>query len=349
MSLEAVKAKNDNNSAPIKLNRKDFISDQDVRWCPGCGDYAILATLQNVLPKMDVPREKQIFISGIGCSSRFPYYMETFGFHTIHGRAPTIATGLKSHRPDLTVWVITGDGDGLSIGGNHLIHALRRNVDLKIILFNNRIYGLTKGQYSPTSEFGKKTKSSPFGSVDYPLHPLTLALGSEATFIARTHDTDVKHMMQILEAAGKHKGSAFVEIYQNCVIFNDNAFSEVSDKQHRDDRSIQLIEGEPLIFGKDKNKGIRLNGFKPEIVEFDSQQVPENLLTHQSDLEDTAYAYMLSRMESPEFPIPIGIFRQIRRPTYDEMVQSQVDNAIQESGRGKIDRILNSGDTWIVE
>ncbi len=352
MSLEAVSSKKVTpaNVAPIKkLNRKDFISDQDVRWCPGCGDYAILATLQNVLPKLDVPREKQVFISGIGCSSRFPYYMETFGFHTIHGRAPTIATGLKSHRPDLTVWVITGDGDGLSIGGNHLIHALRRNVDLKIILFNNRIYGLTKGQYSPTSEIGKKTKSTPLGSVDYPLNPMTLALGSEATFVARTHDTDVKHMMQTLEAAGKHKGSAFVEIYQNCVIFNDNAFTEVSDKQQREDKSIKLSEGEPLIFGKDKNKGIRVKGLQPEIVEFDASSPPDDLLTHQTNLEDTAYASMLSRMEAPDFPVPIGIFRSVQKATYDEMVQKQVDDAIEKSGKGKIENILNSGDTWIVE
>src|SRR4030095_4468130 len=237
-------------NAPQNQTRKDFISDQDVRWCPGCGDYAILAQLQNVLPKLNIPRENYVFISGIGCSSLFPTYMNTYGFHTIHGRAPAIATGLKSHRPDLSVWVITGDGDGLSIGGNQLIHAIRRNVDLKILLFNNRIYGLTKGQYSPTSEIGKKTKSSPQGTVDYPLNPLTLALGVEASFVARTVDTDVKHMGEILEAAGRHRGTAFVEIYQNCVIFNDDAFHPVTDKESRDDRSLKLIEGKPLIFGK---------------------------------------------------------------------------------------------------
>lgn len=333
-----------------KLTRKDFISDQDVRWCPGCGDYAILATLQNVLPQLGIPREKYAFISGIGCSSRFPYYMETYGFHTIHGRAPAIATGLKSHRPDLSVWVITGDGDALSIGGNHLIHALRRNVDLKIILFNNRIYGLTKGQYSPTSEFGKKTKSSPYGSVDYPLNPMALALAAEATFVARTHDTDIKHMTEVLKAAGEHKGAAFVEIYQNCVIFNDNAFKEVSDKQSRDDLSIKLTEGKPLIFGKDQNKGIKLVDGRMEVVGFDPDKVPEDLIKHHATVDDSVYAHLLARMdEKPGLPVPLGVFRAIQKPTYDELVEAQVKTAIEQSGPGDVAKLLNSGDTWIVE
>jgi 2-oxoglutarate ferredoxin oxidoreductase subunit beta len=334
---------------PVKQTRKDFISDQDVRWCPGCGDYAILATLQNVLPQLGIPREQYAFVSGIGCAARFPYYMETFGFHSIHGRAPAIATGLKSCRPDLSVWVITGDGDALSIGGNHLIHALRRNVDIKIILFNNRIYGLTKGQYSPTSEYGKKTKSTPLGSIDYPLNPITLALGAEATFVARTHDTDIKHMTEVLKIAGEHHGTAFVEIYQNCVIFNDNAFTEVSDKQSRDDRSIKLVEGEPLIFGKEKNKGIRLKGLNPEIVEFDPAAPPKDLVVHQSGTDNMAYAHMLSRMDVPEFPVPLGVFRAVEKPTYDELLEAQIKTTIEKSGPGNLEKLLNSGDTWTVE
>lgn len=328
--------------------RKDFISDQDVRWCPGCGDYAILAQLQNVLPKLNIPLENYVFVSGIGCSSRFPYYMNTFGFHTIHGRAPTLATGLKAYRPELSVWVITGDGDGLSIGGNHLIHAIRRNVDLKILLFNNRIYGLTKGQYSPTSEIGKKTKSSPQGTVDYPLNPLTLALGVEATFVARTVDTDVKHMGEVFEAAGRHKGTAFVEIYQNCVIFNDDAFHDVSDKEVREDKSLKLVEGKPLIFGKNKNKGIRLNGLKPEVVEFDPASPPADLLVHQAGLEDPTYATFLTRMELPNFPVPLGVFRSIQKPTYEEMVENQITEAVAKKGKGNLETLLNSGDTWVV-
>jgi 2-oxoglutarate/2-oxoacid ferredoxin oxidoreductase subunit beta len=328
--------------------RKDFASDQDVRWCPGCGDYAILAQLQNVLPKLNIPRENYVFVSGIGCASRFPYYMNTFGFHTIHGRAPAIATGLKTYRPELSVWVITGDGDALSIGGNHLIHALRRNVDIKILLFNNRIYGLTKGQYSPTSEMGKKTKSSPQGTVDYPINPISLALGAEATFVARTVDTDLKHMGEIFEAAGRHRGTAYVEIFQNCVIFNDAAFHEVEDKQTRDDQSIKLVEGQPLIFGKNRNKGIRLSGIKPEVIEFDSSSPPSDLLTHHSNLEDPTYAQLLSRMELPAFPVPLGVFRAIEKPTYEVMVEKQTQHAIEKHGRGDLAELLNSGDTWVV-
>ncbi len=332
----------------LNLTRKDFISDQEVRWCPGCGDYAILAQMQNVLPKLNIPLENYVFVSGIGCSSRFPYYMNTYGFHTIHGRAPAIATGLKAHRPDLSVWVVTGDGDGLSIGGNHIIHALRRNIDLKILLFNNRIYGLTKGQYSPTSEIGKKTKSTPQGSIDYPLNPLTLALGVEASFVARTIDTDVKHMAEVFEAAGRHKGTAFVEILQNCVIFNDGAFAEVSEKETRDEYSLKLVEGQALIFGKNRNKGIRLKGFKPEVIEFDPANPPSDLMVHASRLEDPTYATFLSRMESPAFPVPLGVFRAIEKPTYEDMLQHQIDESVVTQGKGDLEKLLNSGETWRV-
>ncbi|MCB1215140.1 MAG: 2-oxoacid:ferredoxin oxidoreductase subunit beta [Deltaproteobacteria bacterium] len=331
-----------------KLTRKDFISDQDVRWCPGCGDYAILATLQNVLPKLGIPKEKYTFISGIGCSSRFPYYMETFGFHSIHGRAPTLATGLKSYRPDLSVWVITGDGDGLSIGGNHLLHVLRRNVDVKILLFNNRIYGLTKGQYSPTSEYGKKTKSSPFGSIDHPLNPIKIALGAEASFVARTVDTDVKHMMEVFQAAGEHKGTAFVEILQNCVIFNDGAFHAINDKNTKDEASLKLEEGQPLIFGKERNKGIRLKNFEPEVVEFDPEKIPEDLIIHNPHQDNPVYAQLLARMEAPLQPVPLGIFREVQRPTYDDLLNEQIETAIQTQGPGNLEKLLHSGDTWTV-
>ena len=328
--------------------RKDFISDQDVRWCPGCGDYAILATMQNVLPKFKIPREKYVFVSGIGCSSRFPYYMETFGFHTIHGRAPAIATGLKVQRPDLSVWVVTGDGDGLSIGGNHLIHALRRNVDIKILLFNNRLYGLTKGQYSPTSEFGKKTKSSPFGSIDYPLHPIAVALGAEATFVARTSDTDIKHMTEVFEAAGAHQGSAFVEIYQNCVIFNDNAFKEIDDKRTREEFGLKLVDGQPMIFGRNRDQGIRVENGKPKTVRFDPAAPPSDLLIHHVHETDMSVANMLARMDLPEFPVPLGVFRSVEKPSYEMLVQGQVEEVIAKQGPGNLEKLLQGGETWTV-
>ncbi len=274
--------------------------------------------------------------------------MNTFGFHTIHGRAPAIATGVKTYRPDLSVWVVTGDGDALSIGGNHFMHAIRRNVDLKILLFNNRIYGLTKGQYSPTSEMGKKTKSSPQGSVDYPINPISLALGCEATFVARTLDTDVKHMGETFEAAAKHKGTAFVEIFQNCVIFNDNAFVDVNDKTVREDHGIKLVQGKPLVFGKDKNKGIRLKGLVPEVVEFDPANPPADLLIHQPNLPDMFYANMLARMNLPQLPIPLGVFRSVEKPSYEEMVEGQIKYAVDTYGKGNLEKLLNSGETWTV-
>ena len=327
------------------LTRKDFISDQLVRWCPGCGDFAILATVQKLLPTLGIAKEKYVFVSGIGCSSRFPYYMNTYGFHSIHGRAPTFATGLKISNPELQVWVATGDGDGLSIGGNHLIHALRRNVDIKILLFNNKIYGLTKGQTSPTSEVGKKTKSTPQGSVDYPINPVALALASEATFVARAIDTDIPLFTSVLERAAKHKGSAFIEIFQNCIVFNDGGWSDVSEKVVRDDHNVNLQHGQPLIFGKDKNKGLRLNGFRPEIVEFPAGQPPKDLLVH--DETSPALAQILAQLNRPDFPVAQGVFRCVRRPALHELIEEQVAEA-RKAGKPDLQKLLRGSETWTV-
>ncbi len=331
----------------IQLTRKDFVSDQTVRWCPGCGDYAILAQMQKVLPDLGIPREKIVFISGIGCSSRFPYYMNTYGIHSIHGRAPTLATGLKLANPDLSVWVITGDGDGLSIGGNHLLHTLRRNVDINIILFNNRIYGLTKGQYSPTSLQGHRTKSSPMGSVEQPLNPMSVAIGAEATFIARTVDTNVNHMAEILKRAAEHKGTSFVEIYQNCVIFNDGAWSYATDRELKSETILELEHGKPMIFGKNKDRGIRLNELTPEVVSLDIV-AKEDLLVHREDATEPSLAYMLSRMRQPEFPEPIGVFRCIDRAVYETGVIGQVQQAIEQRGKGNLRALYSAADTWEV-
>ncbi len=331
------------------LTPKDLASDQEVRWCPGCGDYSILAQMKKALAGVGVPREKMVFISGIGCSSRFPYYMNTYGFHTIHGRAPTLATGLKVARPDLQVWVITGDGDGLSIGGNHLIHAIRRNVDLKIILFNNEIYGLTKGQYSPTSRLGTRTKSSPLGSIENPVRPLSIAIGAEATFVARTIDVDVQHLTETLRRAAAHKGTAFVEIYQNCKIFNDMVFEYASDKSVKADNTLYLEHGKPLIFGKDRNKGIRLHGLDPEVVELGSGIAQDDLLIHDERAEEPSLAYLLSRMVYPRFPECVGVFRAVERPTYDGMLNQQLAEAVKGKGPGKLEDLFASDDTWVVE
>jgi 2-oxoglutarate ferredoxin oxidoreductase subunit beta len=331
------------------LSPKDLASDQEVRWCPGCGDYSILAQMKKVLASIGVPREKIVFISGIGCSSRFPYYMNTYGFHSIHGRAPTLATGLKVARPDLQVWVITGDGDGLSIGGNHLIHAIRRNVDIKIVLFNNEIYGLTKGQYSPTSRVGTRTKSSPMGSVDNPLRPLSLAIGAEATFVARTVDVDINHLTEILRRAAHHKGTAFVEVYQNCKIFNDGVFDYASDKSIKADNVLYLEHRKPLIFGKDRNKGIRLNGLEPEVVTLGNGITADDLLIHDETAEEPSLAYLLSRMVYPRFPECLGVFRCVQRPTYEELVLQQIDEARRSKGPGKLEELFLSDDIWTVE
>jgi 2-oxoglutarate ferredoxin oxidoreductase subunit beta len=338
-------------SEPIKLTRKDFVSDQDVRWCPGCGDYAILAQVQKVMPELGVPRENICFISGIGCSSRFPYYMNTYGFHTIHGRAPAIATGLKMARPELQVWVVTGDGDGLSIGGNHLIHCLRRNVDLKILLFNNRIYGLTKGQYSPTSELGKKTKSTPLGSIDHPFTPLSVALGADATFVARTIDTEVHHLQYVLKRAAEHKGSAFVEIYQNCNVFNDGAFEYVADKENRADNQLVVEHGKPLVFGKERKRGVRLTpgALEPELVTVGENGVTEaDLLKHDEREHSGALAFLLSRLGPPDFPTVLGVVRAVERPAYDQLSIEQERATVAKRGEGDLRKLLQSGETWTV-
>jgi 2-oxoglutarate ferredoxin oxidoreductase subunit beta len=333
----------------LNLTAKDFASDQDVRWCPGCGDYSILAQMKKVMAGVGVPREKIVFISGIGCSSRFPYYMNTYGFHSIHGRAPTFATGLKACRPDLQVWVITGDGDGLSIGGNHLVHAIRRNVDMKIVLFNNEIYGLTKGQYSPTSRTGTRTKSSPLGSIDNPLHPLSIAIGAEATFVARTIDTDVNHLTETLRRAAQHKGSAFVEVYQNCKIFNDGVFEYATDKTIKADNTLYLEHGKPLIFGKDRNKGIRLHGLDPEVVTLGNGITMDDLLIHDERAEEPSLAYLLSRMVYPRFPECVGVYRCVQRPTYDDLLNKQIEDVVRAKGKGKLEDLFVSDDVWVVE
>jgi 2-oxoglutarate ferredoxin oxidoreductase subunit beta len=336
---------------PAQLKKADFVSGQEVRWCPGCGDYSILNNVQKVMPELGIPREKIVFVSGIGCSSRFPYYMNTYGFHSIHGRAPAIATGIKSSNPELSVWVITGDGDALSIGGNHFIHAIRRNLDINYILFNNRIYGLTKGQYSPTSEFGKKTKSTPMGAIDYPINPLSLAIASEATFVARSLDIDVKHLGATVEAAARHKGVSFVEVYQNCNIFNDGAFDYFADRQVRSDNMIYLEHGKPMVFGKNRDKGIRMNGAHPEVIQLGGETgLNENdCLVHDTHLADPSVAFMLARMEQPLFPQPIGIFREVQRETYEDLLAAQITAAIAQRGAGSLEKLINSGDTWVVE
>lgn len=328
---------------------KDFDSGLDVRWCPGCGDYAILANMKKVFSNLEIPKENYVLISGIGCSSRFPYYMDTYGMHTIHGRAPTIASGLKLSRPDLSVWVITGDGDGLSIGGNHLMHAIRRNIDIKIIVFNNQIYGLTKGQYSPTSKLGKRTKSSPTGSIDYPVNPISWALGAEATFIARTIYQYGDHMQETLRRAAEHKGTAFVEIYQNCLIFNNGAFKYATDKEMRYDNVLELQDGKPMIFGRDRHKGIFLHGLTPRVINFKEAGFKEtDLLYHDENTRESTLAFFLSRMTYPKFPEPIGVFRAIQKPTYNDMLEQQMEESRQTVTKS-LEEIIKGEENWIVE
>ncbi|TWU37627.1 2-oxoglutarate oxidoreductase subunit KorB [Novipirellula aureliae] len=330
------------------LKAADFASDQDVRWCPGCGDYSILAQMKKILPDLGVPREKTVFISGIGCSSRFPYYMNTYGMHSIHGRAPTFATGLKSTRPDLMVWVITGDGDALSIGGNHFIHLLRRNVDLNIVLFNNRIYGLTKGQYSPTSTEGQVTKSTPMGSIDHPLNPLSIALAAEGTFVARSIDAHVKHLGETLKRAANHKGTSLVEVYQNCNVFNDGAMAYAQEKKQRADNVVELEHGKPLIFGSKSDKGIRLVGSRLEIVNLADVAV-DDLLIHDEKEPNPAIQMMLARMRYPEMPEPIGVLRSVEGvATYNDQINEQVELAKQKKGVGDLQKLFSTGDTWQV-
>lgn len=331
-----------------KLTPKDFSSDQDVRWCPGCGDYSILKQVQSIMPDIGVPKEDIVFISGIGCSSRFPYYMNTYGMHSIHGRATAIASGLKASRPELSVWIITGDGDGLSIGGNHLIHLLRRNFDVNVLLFNNEIYGLTKGQYSPTSELGKKTKSTPLGSVDHPFNPLALALGADATFVARAMDRDPKQLRDILVESNNHKGSSFLEIYQNCNVFNDGAFATFTDKATKQEETLFMEEGKPLIFGADNNKGIRLNGLKPEVVSLDKVSA-DDLWIH--DPTDSTKAYLLARFfdnpaDENHFPRPFGVFYKEDRFTYEDALNNQIDEAVKQQNVGDLSQLLRGNNTW---
>ena len=327
----------------VKLTKKDFESNQEVRWCPGCGDYSILAAVQKLLPELGIPKEKHVFVSGIGCSSRFPYYMETYGFHTIHGRAPAVATGLKTANPELTVWVITGDGDALSIGGNHFIHALRRNIDITILLFNNRIYGLTKGQYSPTSELGKITKSTPFGSVDQPLNPLALAIGAGASFVARSIDVDAKFLGETLLKAVEHRGTSVVEIYQNCNVFNDGAHDHVTDRKQRALHQLILEDGAPLIFGQERERGISFEDFTPKVVSGDALGSASVYDTSNRNL-----ASAVASLQYPEFPVPMGVLFKESRPTYEGLVHNQLQ--VQRSkGGGDLQKLLHSGSTWVVQ
>lgn len=327
-----------------KQTLKDFKSDQEVRWCPGCGDYAILAAVQSFLPELGLRRENIVFVSGIGCSSRFPYYLNTYGFHSIHGRAPAIATGLAASRPDLSVWVITGDGDALSIGGNHLIHALRRNVNLNILLFNNRIYGLTKGQYSPTSEVGKITKSTPMGSLDKPFNPISLAIGAEASFVARTIDSDRKHLQSVLREATAHRGTSLVEIYQNCNIFNDNAFEPLKDPEVRDDITLRLEHGQPIVSA---TKAV-VRGADGSLAVVPRAEVgEEQILVHDAHSPDPSVAFALSRLDEPAFEhVPVGIFRQVDRPAYDVLMAEQLAESVAQQGPGDLSDLLMGGDTW---
>ncbi|MFG3048971.1 2-oxoacid:ferredoxin oxidoreductase subunit beta [Streptomyces sp. NPDC048202] len=333
-----------------KQSMKDFKSDQEVRWCPGCGDYAILAAVQGFMPELGLARENIVFVSGIGCSSRFPYYMNTYGMHSIHGRAPAIATGLASSRRDLSVWVVTGDGDALSIGGNHLIHALRRNVNLKILLFNNRIYGLTKGQYSPTSELGKITKSTPMGSLDAPFNPVSLALGAEASFVARTIDSDRKHLTEVLRAAADHPGTALIEIYQNCNIFNDGAFDALKDKQRAEEALIRLEHGQPVRFGEDGSRGVVRDRTGELTVVTVTPDNEADLLVHDAHAASPTTAFALSRLADPDtlHHTPIGVFRAVDRPVYDSLMSEQLDTAVEQQGKGDLATLLAGGDSWTV-
>ncbi len=337
---------------PAQLTKKDFESDQHVRWCPGCGDFSILAAVQKVMPTLGIPKEQFAFISGIGCSSRFPYYMNTYGLHSIHGRAPAIASGLKISRPDLMVWVATGDGDGLSIGGNHLIHALRRNVGLKIILFNNRIYGLTKGQFSPTSVVGQKTKSTPFGNIDAPFNVLSVALGAEGAFVGRALDSEPKHLAEMIARMAQHKGTALLEVFQNCVVFNDGAYDFLGDKANRAEQQLVLEHGKPMLFGKEKNKGIRWNSktFAPEVVTLGEGGVTVNdILVHDESAESPALAYMLSRMTWPNFPTPFGTFRAAQRAPYEQLVADAERQAKEKLGEGSLEKLLHTSDSWVIK
>jgi 2-oxoglutarate ferredoxin oxidoreductase subunit beta len=339
-------------AAQLPLTAKDFVTDQEVRWCPGCGDYSILAQVQKIMPTLGIPRENIVIISGIGCSSRFPYYMNTYGMHSIHGRATAVASGLKATRPELSVWIVTGDGDCLSIGGNHTIHLLRRNFNVNLLLFNNQIYGLTKGQYSPTSEEHKVTKSTPFGSLDHPFNPLALAMGADATFVARSLDRDPKHLQQLLLRSHAHQGASFLEIYQNCNIFNDGAFEAFTEKATKPSQTLFVEQGKPLVFGAQQNLGIKLDGFRPVAVELGQDGVSaDDLWIH--DEKDFYKAQILVRMfDDPSrehhLPRPFGVFYQTERPCYEEMLKQQVEDVIKARGPGDLNKLLKGNETWTI-
>ena len=350
-SKEPTLAKASVDKQDIKYSSKDFASKQDVRWCPGCGDYSILAQVHRTFPEIvGIKKENIVWVSGIGCSSRFPYYMSTYGFHGIHGRAPAIATGIKVARPELSVWVATGDGDLLSIGGNHFIHACRKNVNIKIVLFNNKIYGLTKGQYSPTSEKGKITKTTPYGSVDYPFNPISLALGSEASFVARALDRDAKHLQAMLKRAAEHRGTAFIEVFQNCVIYNDGTFDKFSDKVTKEDNRLMLEHEKPMLFGANKDKGIKLDGTKPIVININEEGNSINdVLIHDEFDQSPLRSTLLAHLEDfPEMPTPFGVFRQILKPTYDSGIEEQIKDVVIKKGKGDLEQVLFSSNTWIV-
>jgi 2-oxoglutarate ferredoxin oxidoreductase subunit beta len=332
----------------LNLTFKDFKTDQQVKWCAGCGDHSILMQLQKVLAEGRTDRDHTVFVSGIGCSSRFPYYMDTYGFHGIHGRAPAIATGVKCANPGLDVWVVTGDGDGLSIGGNHLLHTIRRNVNLKILMFNNRIYGLTKGQYSPTSDFGTRTKSSPDGAIDHPAHPISFAIGAEITFVARAIDVDVRHLQSVLKRAAEHHGTAFIEIFQNCAVYNADAHAYATDRKNKNENIIYLEHGKPLIFGNNRDKGIRLNGDEPEVVELNKVSV-DDLIIHDEKAVDPSMAFRLARMHYPDYPVPLGVFRAEQKATYDDLLMGQIAAAREKQQAPDLKRLFHAGETWSVE
>ncbi|HOJ38731.1 MAG TPA: 2-oxoacid:ferredoxin oxidoreductase subunit beta [Ignavibacteriales bacterium] len=335
----------------VKLTAKDYASGSEVKWCPGCGDYAILATVQKTFAELQLDKSNTVVVSGIGCSSRFPYYMGTYGFHSIHGRAAAIATGVKVHNPKLNVWVATGDGDSLSIGGNHFIHAIRKNVGIKVLLFNNQIYGLTKGQYSPTSQFGQVTKSTPYGSVDYPFNPAFVAIGAGATFFARSADRDLKHLGDVIKRAHEHNGTAIVEILQNCVIFNDGAFENYTEKDRKDDNVVYLEHNKPLVFGKNKNKGIRLNGFTPEVININEGEFSINdCWIHDEYDTNPVRAMILAQFSQMEgFPLPLGVFRMVNKPSLEENIHNQIENVIKTKGEGTLEKLLYSGNTWKID
>ncbi len=334
----------------LHYSKSDFASGQEVRWCPGCGDYSILSAVQKTLPELELEKEKFVFVSGIGCSSRFPYYMNTYGFHTIHGRAPAVAMGLKISNPDLSVWVVTGDGDALSIGGNHIYHLLRRNPDINVLLFNNAIYGLTKGQYSPTSAHGSVTKSSPYGSLEEPVNAASFAIGSGATFVARTADILVKHMAQVMAEGYHHEGTAFMEVLQNCQIFNNGAFDSFLDKEVREDKTIMLEHGKPMIFGKNKDKALRFNSqiFSLEVVET-AKVAPEEILVHNAELDNPALHAMLSAMKGPDFPVAFGVIRRVKKPVYEKLLHQQEEDVIQSKGKGNLEELLQGRETWRID